>query len=135
MSEMKFLTPEQIRELPTLVTEELEVPEWGGKVLVKVLSARERDEFEASMMTVDSKGRPVDNRKNARARLVQLAVVHEDGRPYFTKHDIRTLGELPASGLQRVFNKVNEMSAISEKDLESIVEDFDGVPDESSPSD
>lgn len=132
---MEFLNPQQILEQKTLVTEVLEVPEWGGKVRVKMLSARERDEFESSMMTVDNKGRPVDNRKNARARLVQIAVVHEDGRPFFTKHDIRTLGELPAAGLQRVFNKVNEMSAISEEDMEEMVGDFGGDHDENSPSD
>lgn len=132
---MEFLTPQQILEQKTLVTEELAVPEWGGKVLVKMLSGRERDEFEASMMSMNKQGQPVDNRKNARARLVQLAVVHPDGRPYFTKHDIRTLGELPAAGLQRIFNKVQEMSAISEEDMEEMVEGFDSAPAEPSPSD
>lgn len=132
---MAILTPQQILEQKTLIVEELEVPEWGGSVYVKMLSAKERDEFESGLMTVNKQGQPVDNRKGARARLVQLAVVHQDGRPYFTRHDIRTLNELPAAGLQRVFNKVNEMAAISEEDIDELVEDFDGAPDESSDSD
>ena len=131
---MSFLSARQILDLPTLVTEELDVPEWGGKVLVKTLSARERDEFESSMMTVDKNGRPKDNRANVRARLCQLALVNEDGTPLFTRHDIKVLGELPAAGLQRVFNKVNEMSAISEEDLEDMAEGFGSAPEELSPS-
>lgn len=128
MTEVKFLTASQILEQPTLVTEVLDVPEWGGAVRVKMLSARERDEFEAS--TVEFKnGQQRPNIANLRARLVQLAVVGEDGRRMFTRHDIKTLGELPAAGLQRVFNKVQEMSAISEKDMEEMAEDFDDDQD------
>lgn len=130
----EFLTAAQILEQPTLVVEELDVPEWKGKVRVKMLSARERDEFEAS--TVEFKnGQNRPNIVNLRARLVQLAVVDEQGKRMFTRHDIKVLGELPAAGLQRVFNKVQEMSAITDKDMEDMAEDFDETADEPSSSD
>lgn len=129
-----FLSAAQILEQPTLVIEELDVPEWKGKVRVKMLSARERDEFEAS--TVEFKnGQNRPNIVNLRARLVQLAVVDANGKRMFTKHDIKVLGELPAAGLQRVFNKVQEMSAISDEDMEEIAEDFDEMSEEPSSSD
>jgi hypothetical protein len=134
MSESEFLSPSQILEQPTLVIEELDVPEWKGKVRVKMLSAKERDEFEAS--TVEYKnGKSKPNIANLRARLVQLAVVNADGRRMFTKHDVNVLGDLPAAGLQRVFNKVQEMSAITEEDLDDLAEDFDKTDDEPSSSD
>lgn len=120
-----FLDPRSILEQPTLVIEELFVPEWKGKIRLKQLSAKERDDFETSMVKVGKNGRQQMNNENFRARLVQLAAVKEDGTPMFTRHDIKTLGSLPAAGLQRVFNKVNEMSAFSEDDLKELAEDFD----------
>ena len=129
-----FLSASQILEQPTLVIEELEVPEWKGRVRVKMLSAKERDDFEAS--TVEFKnGQQRPNIANLRARLVQMAVVNEDGTRMFTKHDIKVLGDLPAAGLQRVFNKIQEMSAITDKDMEDLAEDFDGTTEEPSSSD
>lgn len=131
---MARLTPSQVLEQPTLVTEELEVPEWGGSVLIKMLSAKERDDFEASMVKIRN-GKQEPNTHNFRARLVQLAVVNDDGSPFFTRHDVKTLGNLPAAGLQRVFNKINEMSAFSDDDVKDLAEDFDDTPSEPSSSD
>ncbi|GGR52070.1 hypothetical protein [Streptomyces roseolus] len=126
VDENGFLSPGAILEQPNLVIEELIVPEWGGgKIRLKQLSAKERDDFESSMVQVTRNGRQKLNNENFRARLVQLAVVNEDGSPMFTKHDIKTLGNLPAAGLQRVYNKVNEMSAFSDEDLKELEEDFD----------
>jgi hypothetical protein len=130
-----FLSPSQILEQPTLIIEELYVPEWKGKVRLKHLSAKERDDFETSMVKMGKNGRQQMNNENFRARLVQLATVKEDGSPMFTRHDIRTLGSLPAAGLQRVFNKINEMSAFSEDDIKELTEDFDYGLDSDSSSD
>lgn len=131
-----YLTPAAILEQPTLVIEEMVVPEWGGgKIRLKQLSAKERDDFEASMVRVGRNGKQELNNANFRARLVQLAAVKEDGSPMFTRHDVKTLGNLPAAGLQRVFNKINEMSAFSEDDLKELAEDFDDDRTDSSSSD
>ncbi len=129
-----FLSPSQILEQPTLIIEVLDVPEWNGKIRLKHLSAKERDDFESSMVKMTRGGRQQLNNENFRARLVQLAAVKEDGSHMFTRHDIKTLGNLPASGLQRVFNKINEMSAFSEDDLKDLTEDFDDDQDEGSNS-
>lgn len=121
-----FFSASEILEQPTLVIETLRVPEWGGKqIRLKHLSARERDSFESSMVKMGKNGRQQLNNENFRARLVQLAAVKADGSPLFTRHDVKVLGDLPAAGLQRVFNKINEMSAFSEEDLKDLTEDFD----------
>jgi hypothetical protein len=131
-----FLTASEILEQPTLIIEELVVPEWKGKkIRLKQLSAKERDDFETSLVKVGKNGRQEMNNANFRARLVQLAAVKKDGSPLFTRHDIRTLGNLPAAGLQRVFNKINDMSAFSEDDLKELTEDFDEALDDDSSSD
>lgn len=122
-------------EEAVLLIEELAVPEWGGgKIRLKHLSAKERDDFESSMVTMTRQGRQKMNNENFRARLVQLAAVKADGSPMFTRHDIKTLGNLPAAGLQRVFNKINEMSAFSEDDLKDLEADFDETTDDDSSS-
>lgn len=130
-----FLSASSILEQPTLVIEELYVPEWKGKVRLKHLSAKERDDFETSMVKVGRGGKQTLNNENFRARLVQLAAVKEDGSQLFTRHDIKTLGSLPAAGLQRVFNKINDMSAFSEEDLKELAEDFENDRDGDSSSD
>lgn len=130
-----FLSASSILEQPVLLIEELAVPEWGGgKIRLKHLSAKERDDFESSMVTMTRQGRQKMNNENFRARLVQLAAVKADGSPMFTRHDIKTLGNLPAAGLQRVFNKINEMSAFSEDDLKDLEADFDETTDDDSSS-
>lgn len=129
-----FLSASQILEQPTLIIEEMDVPEWKGKIRLKHLSAKERDDFESSMVVVGRNGKQKLNNANFRARLVQLAAVKADGKQLFTRHDIATLGDLPAAGLQRVFNKINEMSAFSEEDIKDLTEDFDDDPTEDSSS-
>lgn len=134
--ENEFFTASEILEQPTLIIEEMVVPEWGGKKLrLKHLSAKERDDFETSMVKMGRNGRQQMNNENFRARLVQLAAVKADGSQLFTRHDIKTLGSLPAAGLQRVFNKINEMSAFTEDDLKELTEDFDDDRTDDSSSD
>ena len=47
---MGVLTREQILKADDMTTERVPVPEWGGEVLVKSLTGRQRDEFEGSMI-------------------------------------------------------------------------------------
>jgi len=43
------LNKEQILRADDLKTEEVDVPEWGGSVRVRVLTGTERDAFESSI--------------------------------------------------------------------------------------
>ena len=47
---MTILTRDQILQANDLVTETVEVPEWGGSVFVKSLTGVERDQFEAAIV-------------------------------------------------------------------------------------
>ena len=81
IDENGFLSAGAILEQPTLVIEELVVPEWGGgKIRLKHLSAKERDEFESSMVKVTRGGRQQMNPDNFPARLVQLAALNEEAQ-------------------------------------------------------
>jgi hypothetical protein len=115
------LTREQIiaqREQP-LRTEVVSVPEWGGDVIVRELSGRERDAFEAEF--VDDKGRRrLDAMFNIRARLVAASVVDEKGQTMFFPSDVEMLSDLSAAALDRVFTAARQLSGFTERDIDDL---------------
>lgn len=125
---MALLTKDQILAADDRKKERVEVPEWGGEVIVRSLTGKERDDFEASMISV-KKGKREDNLENFRARLVALCVVNEKGeRLFVSRHDIAMLGQKSAAALERVYSKAQELNAFSESDVEELTEDFDEDP-------
>ena len=73
---MGLLTKERILAVDDIVTEDVDVPEWGGTVRVRGLSGTERDAFESSM--IERRGKKVEtNLTNLRAKLVAASVVDE----------------------------------------------------------
>lgn len=128
---MAILTRDEILNAPDIKTEKVEVPEWGGEVLVRALSGAERDRFEASIISAHGKKTRRDLR-NIRAKLVALCVVDEQGRKLFSEADIEALGKKNAAALDRVFSVAQRLSAVSEDDVDEMIENFgDGQSDDS----
>jgi hypothetical protein len=118
-----LLSRDDILKATALPTEEVEVPEWGGMVLVRALSGRERDEFEASMVAQRGEGKNmtlVPDTANVRAKLAAWCITGEDGKPYFTQRDVHALGELSGAALDRVFEVAQRLSGLSEADVEEL---------------
>ncbi|MFD8117096.1 hypothetical protein [Streptomyces microflavus] len=131
---MAFLTKDQILSAEDITVEVFPVPEWGGDVRLRMLTAAERDRFEAS--TIETRGgKQKQNLANLRARLVALCIVDENGVRVFQSGDVTRLGNKSASALQRLFDKCNEMNALSEDDIEELTEGFDETPGEGSSTD
>lgn len=127
----KYLSREAILNAEDLVTEDVEVPEWGGVVCVKTLRGRQRDEFERS--TVIRKGNNVrQNMDNFRAKLIALCVVDEDETPIFTAKDVHGLGLKSAAALERVFEVCTRLNGMTKKDVEDLTGDFDDDQSDSS---
>lgn len=132
---MALLTKEAILAADDRKTEEVPVPEWGGSVMIRTLSGRERDEFESSTIKVRG-GKREENFANFRARLVSLCMVDETGQRLFkTRAEIDMLGNKSVAALQRVFNKAQELNGMSEQDVEELTEGFGETPAELSDSD
>jgi hypothetical protein len=127
------LSRDDILKAEDLTTEEVDVPEWGGTVLVRGMSGRERDEFEASMAERRG-GRMVQNFANTRAKLVSYCVVDDDGQRMFTAADIAALGEKSGAALDRVFEAAARLSGLSDTDVEELTENFGGTRSGSSSS-
>lgn len=93
--------------------EAVEVPEWGGRVFVRVLSASERDELEKLW--------ELTKRANFRARLAVACVCDEEGKDLFLIGDIEALGEQPAPALQRIAAvalRINGFTVEAQEDIE-----------------
>lgn len=133
MTEPRILGRDDILSANDAKTEIVSVPEWGGSVIVKALNGEERDRYETSI-TIQRKGDISYNLENARAKLVVLSVVDEDGKQLFTQQDIRALGRKSSAALQRVFLKARELSGLSDDDMEEMVGNSSADQDGSSTS-
>lgn len=109
--EMKeMLSREQIlSKVGALKREEHEIEEWGGTVLLRELTGAERDRMEGLLL----RGKQNLNFTGARAQMLMLSCVNENGSPVFTEKDLPMLSELSGKTLDGVFKKVSEMSGMS----------------------
>jgi len=123
----KFVGKAAILAAQDLPVEEIEVPEWGGWVDIKTLTAAERDTFEGEI--VQRNGRDVrTNVRNIRAKLVAATLVDEGGRALFTLGDVEALGQKSARALDRIFAKASELAGMRESDVQELAENFAETP-------
>lgn len=133
---MTLLSKQDIFSVDDVKIVDLEVPEWGGTVRLRSLSAQERDDFESSTVKMRRDGTREEHMENFRARLVSKCLIDEDGKLMFTKaSEITMLGSKSAAALQRIFNECQKLNGLSDEDVEDLTQDFEGTPEEDSTSD
>ncbi len=116
---MTILSRDDILKAQDLPSETVHIPEWGGDVIVKTLTGKERDAFETSLYEGSGNNRR-QNLKNIRAKLVVRAVVDAEGNRIFTDADVEKLGNKSAAALDRIFDIVQRRNKISESDMEEM---------------
>lgn len=83
----------------------IEVPEWDGKVTVRAMSAREREQFitnrEPGFLYADA--------------VIACTLDPDTGEHVFDVADRDQLAASPAGPLERVFGEIAELSALGEK--------------------
>lgn len=110
---MALLTREVILEVG-LRKETVAVPEWGGDVMVRELSALEAEEVGLSML--DGKGNVDRGRmKGLMSRVVVMSVVNGDGQQLFKAQDVRKMSKMGFSGIKRVATVVMRMSGLGDE--------------------
>jgi hypothetical protein len=127
------LSKDDILKAEDLVTEDVEVPEWGGTVSVRGLTGRERDEFEASIMERRGK-RMVPNVANVRGKLVARCVLDEDGNRLFLDSDAEALGGKSAGAVNKIYEVAARLSGMTDEDVDELVENFGETPSDGSSS-
>lgn len=110
-------------ELPR---EPLNVPEWGGIVYVRTLSAFERDSLEMSW--------DATKRRNFRARLAVATVCDENGKDLFELRDIETLGNHPSPALVRVGDLAMKLNKLTSEDVADLEKNSETGPSDASSS-
>jgi hypothetical protein len=114
------LTREEILGREDLPLEEVPVPEWGGAVWVRTISAAERDAWEASTYG-DGKGDVRERLANLRARLVCLCACSANGDRLFTDADAGKLGGKSAAAVDRLFDVAQRLNGLGPRDVEELV--------------
>lgn len=117
-----------------LTRELVEVPEWGGAVYVRGLTATEYDAITVSTIEGRGKNHHV-NLANLRVKIVAASVVDEDGNRLFSDSDIKALGNKSAAALQRVFSVAQRLSGLGDDAVEQATEELKENPFADSSSD
>lgn len=115
-----ILSRDAILAADDLTREELVVPEWGGSVYVKVMTAAERDRFEERFTT--------NRYDNVRAYLAVCVVCDEAGRSLFTLDDLAALGGKSAAAMDRIFAVAQRVNKLTDEDVEDLEGNSDAGP-------
>lgn len=93
---------------------EQEVPEWGGSVMIRVMSGTERDRFESEFVGGNKSVEMV------RAKLVAKCLCDEDGNRLFSEQEIPQLGEKSAAVLDKLFSVCMKHNRFTKSDVEDM---------------
>ena len=115
-----ILSADQILQADDLPKETVEVPEWGGDVIVRTLTGRERDRYEQSLFEI--KGKQIQqNYENARAKLCALCMIDEEGKRLFSDAQVVELGNKSSAAIDRIYAVASRMNGFSKEDIDELV--------------
>jgi hypothetical protein len=113
--------------------EDVEVPEWGGAVRLRVMSAAARSAFLASVMDVGSDGKVQRLRvEKMQTTLLAYVIVDETGKPMFAPDEI---GEMDSGVVQRLFEIAQKLNSLEAEAVVTATENFTGTQNGGSISD
>lgn len=134
---MGLLDKKSILNSQDIKVERVDVPEWGGYVFVKGMTASERDQFETIIANrsneLGGEGRTVMD--NFRAALAAFTIVDKNGERLFDLDDVEALNQKSAAALQRIYEKSKTLSRIGNDDVEELTKNSDSGQPEGSPTD
>jgi len=110
-----MLSRNDILNIKDLPTETVNIPEWGGNVIVRTMTGLQRDEFEQAVFHDGIK-----DLTNIRARLCSMSIVDGTGKTLFSDSDIEALGKKNAKALDRVFAIAKKLSGIGRAEMNAL---------------
>jgi hypothetical protein len=97
---------------PRIVT--ISVPEWGGDVCLREITAGQRDQWDAWQIEHDGAARYA----NIRARLLVLTICDEQGVRLFADNDIAVVSGLPAMSIDKLWDASCKLVGLRPEDVE-----------------
>ena len=119
--EEKYLTKEDILNCNDLQMEAVKVKEWGGTILIKELSVKERIEFEA---TIKEK----DDTMRAMLTMLSISICDKDGKKLFDASDIEALYKKNVRVILKLFRIANKLSALNVESEEKLRKNSESIP-------
>ncbi len=145
MSDKKFLSQQDILQADDLKTIEIEVPEWGGWLLLQEITAGDRDWLEASMLsdaqvegsiTLETEKGVQVGAELFRIRLVTLSIIDPKTRErLFSNKQVEQLAKKSNVALNRLGVEVLKLNGMAEEEVKQVGEDLERVADGDSNSD
>jgi hypothetical protein len=114
-TEKKFLTAAEILEADDLKVEEVDVPEWGGIVRLRPMSALEAIEY--------TEANKAGDKKHAAVRMAAVCVVDEDGNPAFTADQVAQLSKKSLAAFMRIQKVAMRINGLDEKETKEVKND------------
>lgn len=131
----KVLNKQDILQARDVVKEMLEVPEWGGAIYVRSISAAERGLIEEGAAKFkESKGKNDTFARTFTVKMVSMAVCDENGQRLFEDKDIALLQQKNAAVISRIAEVAQRLSGFSKQDLEELEKNSPEAQPEDSPS-
>lgn len=126
---MSHLTKDQILSADDRDTQEVDVPEWGGTVLVQEptswdLSQLRNEEFRVQVGT-DGKPRTTIDTTGHDARLAAICIVDEEGKRLFSDKEVKKLGRKSQKALDRVLKAIRDFDGVDLEEIEGNSEPTD----------
>lgn len=129
---MAILNRDSILQAPDQQTEVVDVPEWGGSVVVSAMSGSARDEWQASLIRSGTKGEV--SLENVTARLLVFCLLDDSGHRLFNLESADQLGAKSASALDRLAKVAKRLNKIGDEELEVARKNSTATPGDDSPS-
>jgi hypothetical protein len=94
--------------------EVINVPEWGVDVKIKELTAK--DKYDISSKTTNMKTGVVDISRMAAEFIIACTYDPETGERLFEKTDVEAIGNMPSSGIDKVFEEITRINKLEDID-------------------
>ena len=125
----KVLGRDDILTAPAPSKTLVELPEFGGAVYVREMTAGDKDAWEDSLLRrrkAEEEG--AGGLHNFRAELLALVLVDADGAPLFTRDDIEALAKKSARALEPAFEVALRINGLTEAALEELEKNLKAAP-------
>lgn len=109
------LTKEQILAADDMGLLEVQVPEWGGSVFIRVMTVGERDAYENDWMVNKNKG--VDN---FRTKFLQKVLCDEKGQLLFTRDEVDKLASKSARVMSTLWEAAMRHNKLTDSDVQEL---------------
>lgn len=120
----KYLTLDDITGVQDRNTIEVEVPEWGGTVLLAELTVTDRDWYEGRTLDI-AQSMTGASIKGLRVELVRRCLVDEDLQPLFGKKSMAKLEAKSGLVVDRLFDLCQELNDINpDEEVEEVKENL-----------